>query len=409
MKRSIVRRLSSVVVIFLLLAPTPALPAHAQAPFDTDFSAWDLPLPAGQWTISRGPCQAVGEFDHQCGYYEDECALDITSSYGSMEHVPVLAPQDGQVFFIGTRADSGLALLLQHGDGRVSALMHLSKIVVAPEQRVVQGQVVAYAGNTGSSSRAHVHFHVQPNTVERSCLPLDTLDEINLAKSSAVSHNLGWSSLTLVDPPASLPLWLPLAQASGPGQVVPARLQLPPVGRVDLPVVIPTTTVAAFDVYYASRKLAPASQTADHSVFLVPLAAPVAPGEYERLVQLRPITDGGVRQTLRLRLSVRAPAATEAGRDIIYISPAFVSPANYSEHRTPPRLCWSEPAAAGLAPLRFRAMVAGPQPADSGWTTADCWQTPPLPPGTYFWKVFVRDGNGFMNRTNQRPFVFKLR
>src|SRR5687767_8287129 len=113
MKGSVVRRLSSVVLSLLLLAPAASRQAHAQAPFNTDFSAWDLPLPAGQWTISRGPCASESGFDHQCGYYEDECALDLTSSLGSMENVPVLAPQDGQVFFIGTRADSGLALMLQ--------------------------------------------------------------------------------------------------------------------------------------------------------------------------------------------------------------------------------------------------------------------------------------------------------
>jgi hypothetical protein len=54
-------------------------------------------------------------------------------------------------------------------------------------------------------------------------------------------------------------------------------------------------------------------------------------------------------------------------------------------------------------------MVAGPQFADSGWIADQCWQTPALPKGTYFWKVFVRDGNGHMNRTNQRPYVFRLR
>jgi murein DD-endopeptidase MepM/ murein hydrolase activator NlpD len=394
----------------LWLVALAAAPAAAQAPRFPDYSDWHLPLPAGAWVISRGPCSAA-LYHHQCGYYEDHCAIDLTSAAGSMEGVPVLAPQAGQVFFMGTRADSGLALLLQHPDGRVSALMHLSKIVVAPDQRVAQGQVVAYAGNTGSSGRAHLHFHVQPNTVERECLPLDGLDEIDLPKATAVSHNLAWSGLTLSDPPSDLPLWLPLTVEAAGVPVLPASLVLAPRGRVRLPVGLPAAQAAALDVYYLGRRLLPSTTSPFLSIYTVELSAPLAPGDYERLVQLRPAmgTNASPATTLPLSLLVRPPADSQAGAGIVYISPTFVSPANYSEHRSAPRLCWSEPAAAGPAPLSFRAMLVGPQAADSGWITATCWQTPSLAAGTYTWKVFVRDGQGYMNRTNQRPFVFKVR
>jgi hypothetical protein len=67
------------------------------------------------------------------------------------------------------------------------------------------------------------------------------------------------------------------------------------------------------------------------------------------------------------------------------------------------------PAQAGPPPLAFRVMVTGPTPADSGWMTESCWQTPALARGTYAWKVFVRDADGHMNRTNQRPWVFQMR
>ena len=40
---------------------------------------------------------------------------------------------------------------------------------------------------------------------------------------------------------------------------------------------------------------------------------------------------------------------------------------------------------------------------------ATCWQAPDLKSGLYQWKVFVRDGRGYMNRTNQRPQVFTVR
>jgi murein DD-endopeptidase MepM/ murein hydrolase activator NlpD len=397
-------------LLLALMAGSGASPASAQAQWPTDFSAWHLPLPAGTWTISRGPCGA-GAYQHQCGYYEDHCAIDLTSPLGGMEGVPVLAPMDGRVFFMGTRADSGLALLLQHPDGRVSALMHLARIVVGPDQPVAQGEVVAYAGSTGSSGRAHLHFHVQPNTVERNCLPLDGLDVINLPKSTAVSHNLAWTNLTLVDPPGTLPFWLPQTLGAITGPVVPSGLVLPPASRASLPIALPAAQAAGAGVYYLGRRLLPALDGAGLTVFNLDLAAPPAEGDYEREVVVRSVSASGIATstTVRLRLSVASPADTSAGASIVLISPAFVSPPNYSAHRALPRLCWSEPAVAGQPPLRFRAMVVGPQLADSGWIAATCWQAPTLPPGTYYWKVFVRDGAGYMNRTNQRPFVFRVR
>ena len=52
--------------------------------------------------------------------------------------------------------------------------------------------------------------------------------------------------------------------------------------------------------------------------------------------------------------------------------------------------------------------VSGAGVADSGWIAAECWTPPPLGAGTFFWKAFVRDARGYMNRTNQRPTVFKI-
>lgn len=375
-----------------------------------DFAGWHLPVPAGDWLISRGPCGAGGLFTHQCGYYEDHCALDLTPLSGSMENVPVLAPQAGQVFFMGTRSDSGLTVMLEHEDGRVSALMHLAKIVVAPDQRVAQGQVIAYAGSSGSSTRPHLHFHVQPNVVERTCLDLGTLDETDLRTMTVRSHNLAWTELVLVEPPATLPAWLPaLTPSAGAGAALPPLVILAPGTGVALPVAIATADLPLGVLAYAGQRLAPAAIANGLATFLVPIRAPVVPGEYAGLLELRGAPGGRTTgRALRLNYAVRAPAETASSTGIVLISPTFVRPANWSRLSRPPELCWSEPASAGPSPLLFRVRIVGPTPADSGWIEAACWQTPALAPGSYAWKVFVRDGQGYMNRTNQRPFVFKL-
>ncbi len=401
-----VRRILLLVLILSVLAvgPAPAVATAAEPPFD--FSTWHFPLPAGEWLISRGPCGGNGLYDHACGYFEDRCAFDLTPISGSMDSVPVLAPQAGQVFFAGTRNDSGLSVMLRHADGRISALLHLSRIVVASDQRVTQGQVVGYAGSTGSSTGPHLHFDVQPNAVERSCLPLDTIDEMDHRTMTVVSHNLPWSSLTLVDPPDTLPAWLALVSvgANQPTVVTPGGLVLAPGTSVALPVAIRTSMLPASGLRFSGRVITPTQTAGAYTLFRLPIVAPAALGSYSRVVSL--VAAAG--PIAPLRFSVRPAPDTSTSTGLILISPTFVSPANYVGLSKPPKLCWSEPASAGLAPLTFRVMVVGSTPADSDWISDTCWQAPPLAAGYYSWKVFVRDGQGYMNRPNQRPWVFKI-
>ena len=207
-----------------------------------DFSEWHLPLIAGEWRISRGPCNSVAPFRYSCDYYENSCAVDFMPISGSMQNVPVLAPQDGWVFFSGERKDAGTSLMLEHPDGRVSSFMHLARIVVASNEFVTQGQVVGYAGKTGNSNKPHLHFHVQPNAVQRECLDLKGLDEIDYEQMRAISKNLRWADLILADPPMPLPDWLAtLTITTDPpvnGVSIPQQILLAPGASVRVPVAL---------------------------------------------------------------------------------------------------------------------------------------------------------------------------
>ena len=323
--------------------------------------------------------------------------------------VPVLAPQAGRVFFMGTRADSGLAVLLQHDDGRVSALFHLSKAVVGLDQRVAQGQVIGYAGNTGSSTKAHLHFDVQPNAVERTCLPLTGLDGFDPRQTTVQSHNLDWSQVVLDDPPPTLPAWLPLAGggASG-GLLLPAHVVLAPGAQTNIPVGIPNDVLGSQGVYYNGQELSPTITTDTYTLFSIPLTAPAQAGDYQGQLEFRipGVCAGG--PPVSFGYTVQAPVDSSPGAGLVLINPTVVEPANDAVFSTTPRLCVSEPAVAGQAPLSFRVMVSGPSQADSGWITAQCWTPPALGTGRYFWKVFVRDARGYMNRTNDRPTDFRI-
>ena len=385
-------------------------PGERLAPQVFDFSGWHFPLPAGDWLITRGPCGGGGLYSHQCGYYEDECAIDLTPITGSMLSVPVLAPQAGQVFFLGTRADSGLAVMLRHDDGRVSAMLHLSKAVVGLDQRVAQGQVIGYAGGTGSSTRPHLHFDVQPNAVERTCLPLTGLDEMDLHRMTVRSHNLPWSGLVLPDPPPTLPAWLPLigVGADAPSTLVPVRVVLAPSTQASVPIAVASVFLGSQSLTYDGQPLLPTLVTNGYTLFSLPLEAPGQVGDYQGSLEFHvggPVLGA---PSVTVNYAVREPVDSSPGAGLVWINPLPVTPVNYSTFTAAPRLCVTELAIAGPTPLSFRVMVSGAAQADSGWMAAQCWTPPSLAHGTYYWKAFVRDGQGRMNRTNDRPSVFRI-
>jgi hypothetical protein len=341
--------------------------------------------------------------------------VDLAPMAGSMEDVPVLAPQAGTVFFVGARVDAGLMLMLRHVDGRVSVFMHLARAVAGLEESVAQGQVIAYAGSTGSSGNPHLHFFVQRNAVERECVSLKGLDELREPAGWARSKNLAWQNLTLPDPPALLPGWLPtlaLSPTLSAGQLaLPARLELAPGAQVMLPV---SAASGVDGLQVRGLTLTPTLRHTGEVWFRLPLAAPRKAGEYTQTLQpMKGILVAG--SGMALRYTVRpAPSAANrqfdpASAGVIMINPVFVSPPNLARLRLTPQLCWSEFSEAEQAPLQFRVMVVGAASADSGWISATCWQPPDLKSGTYLWKVFVRDARGLMNRTNQRPLEFTVR
>jgi hypothetical protein len=86
---------------------------------------------------------------------------------------PVLAVGDGVIDFAGqadwTYADNPLwmvgsiCIILNCGDTEPDFTYgHLSSVSVAQGERVTQGQVIGYTGNTGASTGPHLHFEALP-------------------------------------------------------------------------------------------------------------------------------------------------------------------------------------------------------------------------------------------------------
>jgi murein DD-endopeptidase MepM/ murein hydrolase activator NlpD len=80
---------------------------------------------------------------------------------------PVYAGRDGTVVWARLRSGYGNQVMLDHGWVNGASLMssynHMQSFAVSAGQKVTAGQVIGYAGNTGTSAACHLHFEVYVN------------------------------------------------------------------------------------------------------------------------------------------------------------------------------------------------------------------------------------------------------
>ncbi|MFH1890878.1 MAG: M23 family metallopeptidase [Candidatus Kuenenbacteria bacterium] len=92
-------------------------------------------------------------------------ALDIDGEKGDN----IWAIADGEVIRVSYNLDHGNYIKINHGNGLTSLYAHLDKILVLVKDKVFQGQVIGYMGNTGKvhpgpySDGSHLHLEVEKN------------------------------------------------------------------------------------------------------------------------------------------------------------------------------------------------------------------------------------------------------
>ena len=85
--------------------------------------------------------------------------LDIAAVAGTQ----ILSPAPGTVTLTGDFYFNGNTVFVDHGQGLISMMCHLSRIDVAEGQRVDRGDLLGLVGATGRVTGAHLHWSVSMN------------------------------------------------------------------------------------------------------------------------------------------------------------------------------------------------------------------------------------------------------
>jgi murein DD-endopeptidase MepM/ murein hydrolase activator NlpD len=85
--------------------------------------------------------------------------IDIAAPIGT----PVVAPLDGTVMETGDYFFNGKTVFINHGQGLISMLNHLSRITVERGVYVRQGQKLGEVGMSGRVTGPHLHWTISLN------------------------------------------------------------------------------------------------------------------------------------------------------------------------------------------------------------------------------------------------------
>lgn len=97
-------------------------------------------------------------------FYNGQASRPHTGlDYSGDIDTPIKAPANGKVILTGNYFFNGNTIFLDHGQGLVSAYIHLDKILVKQDQLITQGEIIGTIGKTGRTTGLHLHWGVYLN------------------------------------------------------------------------------------------------------------------------------------------------------------------------------------------------------------------------------------------------------
>lgn len=158
---------------------TPATPQPQPAPPRPQSGGFTPPPTASTTPLTDAQIAAIGK-----GRFLWPLRGEILSDFGpkgtgqrndgvnirAARGAPVRASAAGEVVYAGDQVPGfGNLVLIKHPDGWVTAYAHLSNVDVKIQQKVLQGQQIGEAGDTGGVAEPQLHFEIRyaPTPTER--------------------------------------------------------------------------------------------------------------------------------------------------------------------------------------------------------------------------------------------------
>ncbi|MEG0162445.1 MAG: M23 family metallopeptidase [Mucinivorans sp.] len=113
------------------------------------------------WPIDRRSLRGhIGAFGSRVDPFNRSIRFHAGVDFAAPIGTPIVATGAGVVARDQNIRGYGLQVLIDHGIGYKTRYGHLSKILVAPGQSVVRGQVIGLMGSSGRSTGSHLHYEV---------------------------------------------------------------------------------------------------------------------------------------------------------------------------------------------------------------------------------------------------------
>ncbi len=136
--------------------------------------------------------------------------IRLTSGYGMRNHpvlggrrrhsgvdlagpvgTPIYATADGVISKADWFGGYGLYIQIEHGGEMQTRYGHMSRLNVAPFQRVRKGEIIGYMGSTGRSTGSHLHYEVRIAGEAVNPIPYMQAGDFQLAEATESPVALG--------------------------------------------------------------------------------------------------------------------------------------------------------------------------------------------------------------------------